>query len=178
MALATLVVAIAAFVLSVIALAYSRYMWRHEGPAVTVRLTGLRQLAEPQPFEGGTGWTTTYPDGSGAGRRTPPPTASHALTVQVTSVGRIAATVGKLEAEVGAETGWDGVIVYLPVGTLSQDLPARLAPTDVLEAEFPLDPDLDRFGGRVRVIAKAQVGREWPESQPVIFEPPTATLGG
>jgi hypothetical protein len=93
---------------------------------------------------------------------------------QVTSVGRIAATVSKLQAEVGAETGWDDVIVYLPVGTLSQELPARLEPTDVLEAEFPLDPDLDRFGGRVRAIAKARVGRERPESEPIIFDPPNS----
>jgi hypothetical protein len=99
----TTAIAVVALVLSVISIAFTAFQWRHSGPVLEVA------LVPPTPGNPGR------------------------ISAEVTSVGRMTATVRRVDVLVMAENdlvGWGGPV------SLSQELPAKLAPTDVLEAAF------------------------------------------
>lgn len=141
----TLALAIAALVVSVISLAFTAYQWRRSGP----------QLAIEQV-------DANFRDGKAF------------LTAEILSVGRIAATVSKVEgwsgdkAEVevratgGLALGIKSSRTGMQLVSASLNLPARLEPSDVLEVSFAL-PDKQNVDFLVWVTAKS--GRAWAETR-------------
>ena len=100
--------------------------------------------------------------------------ATHMVVAQVVSVGRLAATVSAMEVTVEPAKVLAGVGMWLEPKKKSHELPAHLAPSDVLEIEYPLPPNeaVARWGKGCRALVKVQVGRQQPASRPLVFELP------
>ena len=132
----TLALAIAALALSVISLAFTFYQWRQSGP----------QLAIEQVSTGLSG-------------------DSPVLTAEIVSVGRLSATVNKVEASFGDEAEkWVGTWTQtgMVLVSASPNLPAKLEPSEVLQVTFAL-PDKQKVDFFVWVTAKS--GRQWAKTR-------------
>jgi len=169
----TVAVAIAAFVLSAISLAFTAYQWRRSGPALVVMLS-LRPTFESSTISYGRSITL---------RRPPGPLEPVALNVEVLSAGRMSVNVRKVILDV-VTPSIDGfrapvhptpptepsAITYATVSfeptSSSQELPATLGPTAVLECEFLVQGILDN-NALMTATARAQYGSGWVESRPL-----------
>ena len=140
----TLAIAIAALALSMVSLAFTVYQWQRSGPVLSVKVVEQRRIL-------GTG-------------------GKHVVIAEVMSVGRLPATVRKVETEIsyteyGKFDSWMGdqdistVRRVFEAKVLSRPLPVRLEPSEVVEAEFELPGPLSGSTGRFTVRALA--GGRW-----------------
>jgi hypothetical protein len=152
----TLAVAIAALVVSVISLWLTAWQFRRSGPVLAVTVINHE----------------VRPEGHG----------TYLVSAEVTSVGRLAATVRRVEARAVSVPFLSGSQKFGPT-KLSQELPAKLEPSQWLEVEFELpvgglkthlgtawvsnDPNWD-------VVIRAQTGLRWSKAAQV--PPPSFEL--
>jgi len=140
----TLAIAIVALALSMISLAFTVYQWQRSGPVLSVKVVEQRRI----PRTGG----------------------KHVVIAEVMSIGRLPVTVRRVETEIsytelGKFNAWtmeeniSRVRRVFEAKELSQRLPVRLEPSEVLEAEFELPGPLSGSTGRFTVRALA--GGRW-----------------
>jgi hypothetical protein len=129
--------AIVALAISLVSLAVTGYQWRRSGPGLTLQVSA---------WGGSTGGM---------------------VMAEVMSVGRIAATVRRVEADAVPVDGRP-VTMGLTVERTSHELPAKLEPSDVLEMQFDYPPN----DGAWRVTVRALMGTQWTEAVPVVCHPP------
>ena len=130
----TTVIALVALVLSVTSLVFTGYQWRRSGAVLTIDLTPAQKSREDDQRE-------TY----------------MIFEAEITSDGRLPATVR--EIRMAFFQGGECIATEPPV-EVSQPLPARLAPTDVLVASFRYNGNFGAWRG-FKFAVQAKAGRRW-----------------
>jgi len=152
--LVTLAVAITASVLSAISPAFTGYQWRRSGPVLAVRIAD-RVLALS---DGRSGRQAVMADVIGVGR----------MPVTVAHVSAVASTTNDFRTPgIKAEPiDVNGDLTYLESRRYSQQLPAGLEPSAVLEVSFELPTHL--HGRHLELVVQARAGRGTFKAQRLI----------